>query len=117
MTHFKLALIGFGNVGQELARLLLRKQQELKDNYDLTFSVTAITTGSHGAAIAPDGIDLHEALAIAEKDGMLDSLSAFPAPADKLDFIRQSGADVLFENSPVNYETGQPAVIHIHTAL
>jgi homoserine dehydrogenase len=117
MSHYKLALIGFGNVGQELARLLLRKQQELKDNYDLTFSVTAITTGSHGAAIAPDGIDLHQALEIAEKGGMLDPISTIPAPADKLEFIHQSGADALFENSPVNYETGQPAVDHIRTAL
>ena len=27
------------------------------------------------------------------------------------------GADVLFENTPVNYETGQPAVDHLRTAL
>jgi homoserine dehydrogenase len=34
-----------------------------------------------------------------------------------LDFIRQCGADVLFENTPVNYETGQPAVDHLKLAL
>ena len=34
-----------------------------------------------------------------------------------LDFIHASQADVLFENTPVNYSTGQPAVDHIRTAL
>ncbi len=31
MTHYNLALIGFGNVGRSFARLLLRKEAELKD--------------------------------------------------------------------------------------
>ncbi len=31
--------------------------------------------------------------------------------------IRASGAHVLFENTPVNYESGQPAIDHIRTAL
>jgi homoserine dehydrogenase len=37
--------------------------------------------------------------------------------SDSIDFIKKSGADVLFENSPVNYETGQPALDHIRIAL
>jgi homoserine dehydrogenase len=47
----------------------------------------------------------------------LASLSALAEPANAQDFIRQSGADVLFENSPVNYATGQPAVDHLRLAL
>jgi homoserine dehydrogenase len=34
-----------------------------------------------------------------------------------VDFIRKCGADVLFENTPVNHQNGQPAVEHLHTAL
>ena len=34
-----------------------------------------------------------------------------------LALIRTCGADVLFENTPVNYQTGQPAVDHLRTAL
>jgi homoserine dehydrogenase len=34
-----------------------------------------------------------------------------------VDFIRASGADVLFENTPVNYKTGQPALDHLRAAL
>ena len=36
---------------------------------------------------------------------------------DPLDFIHTVPADVLFENSPVNHETGQPAIDHLRAAL
>lgn len=112
MPHYNLALLGFGSVGKSLARLLLNKQAELHAQYNLTFTVTGIATGRHGMAVNPDGIDLPRALSAG-----LDGLSSRPLPANALDFIAASGADVLFENSPVNYETGQPAVDHLRTAL
>lgn len=112
MAHYRLAMLGFGNVGKALARLLLRKQAELKERYDLTFSVTGIYTARHGAAIDPGGIDLEQALSVD-----LAALSVEPVPQDAFDFIRRSQADALFENSPVNYETGQPAVDHLRLAL
>lgn len=117
MTHYDLALLGFGNVGQALAHLLLRKQDELKGKHNITFAITAIATGSHGAAINPDGLNIEKALAMIEKGGSLDELSAAPAPENKIDFIQASGADVLFENTPVSYNDGQPAIDHLRTAL
>lgn len=111
--NYKLAFLGFGNVGKALAKLLLKKEDELKRRYDLTFTVTGISTGKHGSAINPNGIDLAQALSVRDYS----SLSVVPAPSNALDFIRQCGADVLFENTPVNYETGQPAVDHLKLAL
>ncbi len=114
MSHYRLAFLGFGNVGRALARLLLRKQAEI----GLTFTVTGIATGRHGAAIDPAGLDLDRALALVESGGSLDELHRLSTPVtDGVDFVRRSGADVLFENTPVNYETGQPAVDHLRTAL
>jgi len=117
MRHYNLALLGFGNVGRALARLLLEKATELRERYQISFAFTAIATGRHGAAIDPNGLDIQRALALVESGGSLDELSRQPSPADRLDFIRASGADVLFENTPVNYESGQPAVDHLRTAL
>ena len=118
MPHYRLALLGFGNVGQALARLLLRKQAELKDRYDLTFRVTGIATGRHGAALDSNGIDLERALEVIAAGGYaLSTLTPGPPPADALEFIRRSQADVLFENTPVNYANGQPAVDHLRAAL
>ena len=117
MSDYKLALLGFGNVGRALARLLLRKRQELLDQYCLTFAVTGIFTARHGAAIGLDGLDLEAALSVLEGGGSLSSLSVQPVTANAFDFIRQCGAGVLFENTPVNYATGQPAVDHLRMAL
>lgn len=122
MSHYNLALLGFGNVGRALARLLIQKAPDLHSRYGITFSVTGIATGTHGSAIDLEGLEIEAALKVVEFDDKiagtgLDGLSAEPVPANAIDFINRCGADVLFENSPVNYETGQPAVDHISTAL
>ena len=67
--HYKLALIGFGNVARALARLLIRKQDLLKKQYDVTFSFTGIATGKHGFAVNTNGLDIQEALELVE-DGI-----------------------------------------------
>ena len=114
--HYNLALIGFGNVARALARLLLRKQDLLKSQYDVTFSFTGIATGRHGYAVNPDGLDIEEALALVESGKSITPLSTLPVE-DSLSVIKQSNADVMFENSPVNTQTGQPALDHIRLAL
>ena len=117
MTHYNLALLGFGNVGQSLARLLRNKQNELQAKYGISFTITAIATGSHGRAIDPAGIDIEAALQRMAAGDSLNDLSAQPAPVDNIAFIQASGADVLFENTPVSYADGQPAINHLTVAL
>lgn len=116
--HYKLALIGFGNVARSLVRLLIRKKDLLKSSYDVTFSFTGISTGRHGFAVNPDGIDIEKALELVESGNDISSLNNSQSSiANSLDVIQHSSADVLFENSPVNTQTGQPALDHIRTAL
>ncbi|HEY5984325.1 MAG TPA: homoserine dehydrogenase [Anaerolineales bacterium] len=114
--HYKLAFVGFGNVARALVRLLERKRSLLKTDYDITYSVTGIATGRHGYAANPDGIDAQRALSLVERGESLSGLSAAPL-RDSLSVIRESKADVLFENSPVNHATGQPALDHVRAAL
>ena len=114
--HYNLALIGFGNVARALARLLLRKQDLLKSQYDITFSFTGISTGRHGFAVNPDGLDIQKALELVESGNSISPLSTFQI-GDSLAVIKNSQANVMFENSPVNTQTGQPALDHIRTAL
>lgn len=116
MEH-KLALIGFGNVGRALGRLLLRKREEIADRYDVTFRIVAIGTGRHGAALDPGGVDLKTALDLADAGEPISPLSATAPPETTVELIRSCGADVLFENTPVDYETGQPALDHLRAAL
>ena len=117
MPHYNLVLIGFGNVGQALARLLLRKQDSLQSDYEISFAVTAITTGRHGAAINALGIDLKKALHLAERGGSLEELTTTVVPDNLVSLFKAAQAQVLFENTPVSYETGQPAIDTIRAAL
>lgn len=117
MTNYNLAFIGFGNVGQALARLLLCKREEILTNYNLTFRVTGIATGRHGMAIDPQGIDPQRVLTCLAAGQSLNGLSALPGLSGLNDFIASCGAQVMFECTPVNYTTGQPAVDYLRAAL
>ncbi len=114
--HYKLVFIGFGNVARALARLFLRKQDVLQSGYGITFSATGIATGSHGFAVNPDGLDLLACVETAEAGGSLDKFTKIPV-TNSLEVIQHSQADFMFENSPVNHGTGQPAIDHVRTAL
>jgi homoserine dehydrogenase len=114
--HYKLALIGFGNVARSLVRLLERKSGLLQKEYGITYSITGIGTGRHGFAINPNGLDAKQALELVEDGQSIFPLSSFPVQ-DSLAVIQHSQADVMFENSPVNYDTGQPAIDHVRAAL
>jgi homoserine dehydrogenase len=114
--HYKLAFIGFGNVARALARLLIRKQDLLKSQYDITFSFTGIATGRHGFAVNPNAIDIENVFELVESGWDISSLSSI-AVQDSFAVIQHSQADVMFENSPVNTQTGQPALDHIRRAL
>lgn len=117
MRQYKLALLGFGNVGRAFGRLLIRKRETIERTHDLTYSVTAIATRSRGGVIDLNGVDLDEAIRCVEAGEPLSNLSEDQVPQDMVSFIENCDADVLFENTPVDYETGQPAVDHIRTAL
>jgi homoserine dehydrogenase len=117
MNNYPIALLGFGNVGQALARLLQNKRELLLCEHGLSFSITGIATARHGMLIQPDGVDIERALQLITSGGSLAELSSHPTLDNPFEFIQSCGAQVLFENTPVNYADGQPAVSYIRTAL
>jgi homoserine dehydrogenase len=64
-------------------------------------------------AIDPDGLDLKQALRV----DSFEPLSRIEPQTSIFDFIRHCGADFLFENSPVNHETGQPALDYLREGI
>jgi homoserine dehydrogenase len=112
MPDGKLVLLGFGNVGRALARLLLDKQRDLPP-----LRVVGVLTGRHGGALDPHGLDLRAALRLAEQGGSLAELSPSPAPDPWADFLAASGAQALVETTPVNYDTGRPALDYLRAGL
>ena len=115
----KIAMVGFGNVGQGLAEILNRKQAALKRRQGYEYRVVAISDARLGALCDPEGLDLGRALKVLGKTG---SLAAYRGPRvqkgwDALRTIRESEADVVVELAWTDLTTGQPAIRHCETAL
>jgi homoserine dehydrogenase len=92
-----LALIGYGNVGRALGRLICSKQSEFP------FRITGIHTAHHGTAISFKGLPL-------EPD--------FGAAARSIEeFLDGAKADAAVELTTLNPTTGEPATSHIRAAL
>lgn len=97
----KVAIIGFGAVGQGLARALA----------GTGFAITVVAD-SRSAAISADGLDISGVLARKEETGLCGT------PGIGVPEILASGAfDILVEVSPTNADTGEPALSTIRSAL
>ncbi len=58
MPEYNLCLVGFGNVGRALARLLQTKTAELHDQYGIDWRITGVGTRRKGWLANPDGLDV-----------------------------------------------------------
>ena len=93
----KLALIGYGNVGRAFARLMQRKQSTYPSR------IVAIHTARHGSAYDPKGLPPEP---------------VFGPPAGNIDeFLDKARAEVAIELTPLNPESGEPAISHIRAAF
>ena len=72
MANYSLALIGYGNVGRAFGRLLVRKGDVLREQFNATCKVIGIATSRHGIAIDLSGIDLEKAQTLVESGCGLD---------------------------------------------
>jgi homoserine dehydrogenase len=103
MTGMRVALLGFGSVGQGVGRMLGEK--------DLPLTLTAIAD-SKGGVIDPKGISIPEAFARKKKTG-----SCGRPKVTASDIVKSDAYDILVEVTPTNMATGEPALTHIRTAL
>jgi homoserine dehydrogenase len=115
----RLALIGFGNIGQGLAQLLIEKAADLDARYGFSASIVAVSTLRKGGLYQPTGLDLTALL----RAGQAGSFASYPDTVglvrnlDPLATIRQTNADVVIEVTYTDYTTGEPALSHVRAAL
>jgi len=114
--RLNLAFLGFGQAGRAFTRLLLNRRRWFLREFGLEWKVTGIATRSHGMALDHAGLDLQKILRSWKAGRGLDRFHAGPACSSTSDFIRQCGADVLFEMSVLTL-TGEPAATYIREAL
>ena len=111
--RFTLCLIGFGNVGRELVKLINRKHGEIESRYSIDLRIVGIATGQHGIVMDPKGIDGEAA--IGDWSRLLQQTAT--ALPDSFTLIRECGADAMIEMTPIDRDTGRPAIDHIEAAL
>lgn len=117
MENYRLALIGFGNVGQGLAQILRDQGQELAQRYGAQFQVVAVSDFLKGSLYDPSGLDPAQLLQANEQDGHLHNVEATHRGWDALETITRSNADIVVEISYTDLQTGEPALSHIRAAL
>jgi len=119
MPH-KVAVIGFGTVGQGLAEILRDKAKELRAQYGLEAQIVAISDSMKGAIYHPDGLNIDTALTTVHDTGSLDhypDMAGLVRDWDSLTTIRNSNADTIVEVAWTDIQTGEPAISHIRTAF
>jgi homoserine dehydrogenase len=106
---YNLCIVGLGNVGSALVALLQRKRQDLAERYGIEWRITGVATRRLGWLVAPDGFTPEKLVA--------GDFSEAKKAEDLADWLRTAKVDALFEASSLNAETGEPAIMHVRTAL
>src|SRR5260221_3566305 len=113
MPSYNLAIVGFGNVGRAFLRLMIAKEPELRRKYDIRWRLTGVATRRVGWFADADGFN-----PIALLNGHWPARAANSTqPKDVREWLERAKADVFFEASSLEAQTGQPALDHLKAAL
>lgn len=110
----KLALLGFGTVGQGICEILLDKKEYLKEKYNYEFDVVAVADFVYGNVYNPDGLDIPFML---EQVKAKKKFTKDVTDKDNITLIKECNADVLCELTFTDLKTGGPAVDHCRAAF
>ena len=108
MKRFKVCFIGFGNVGRALARLLVAKSAELRENYGIEWEITGVATRRMGWRASDDAIDVSALLAGTHQTTTHAGIN---------EWLAHAKPDVVFETTSLNPENGQPAIEYLRASL
>lgn len=112
----RIILCGFGVVGQNFAKLLLSRSEDLYAKHGLKPRVVGVFD-SKGSAASSAGIDLERLLETKKKHGNIRKYHNKERQANGLDMIKGLEAEVLIETTPSNYKDAEPGMSHIVTAM
>jgi homoserine dehydrogenase len=112
----RLIIIGFGNVGQNLVRILLSKSAELYSLYGLNPKVVACVD-SKGVAISQDGLDFDRLLGAKSAKKSVSAYHGNSVVYNPVEIIENTEAEVVVELTPTNLENGEPGITHITSAM
>ena len=115
--EIRLALIGFGVVGQGLAEILIDEEDLLRRLYGVELRVVAISDTQKGSVYDPAGIDLVRLLDLVASTQRIDDYPGGTKGWDSVKTIKESNANVIVEVSWTDIDTGEPAITQVRTAI
>src|SRR5579872_5828468 len=98
MPSYNLAIVGMGNVGRALLRLLISKETELRRRYDIRWRLTGVATRRTGWCADSDGLNPLAAL----HGHSLIQHGNTSQPHNLREWLEKTRADVLFEATSLN---------------
>jgi homoserine dehydrogenase len=115
--EYRLAIIGFGNVGQGFAEILRDHGPRLLEQFGVRFRIVGVSDNLKGSVHDPAGFEPGDLLDAVRLSGNLGGVNAPDRGWDGAEMARRSEADVVVELSYTDLETGEPATGHIKAAL
>ena len=118
--EMRIALLGCGNVGTRLIKLLAAKDAALRAEHDLAIRISGAYTRRAGGWTAPDGLAPADVAASGwpgAVPGERLPVDAQPFAGDGMTFAGTCPADLLVEITTLNPADGQPALDHVRAAL
>ncbi len=110
----KIALIGFGTVGQGLCEILRDKKDYLNKKYGYDYSIVAVADFAYGNVYNPDGLDIDQMLVEATNKS---KFTKDQSDLSTVELINECNADVVCELTYTDLKTGGPAVDFCRAAL
>ncbi|MBN2797277.1 MAG: hypothetical protein JXR88_17835 [Clostridia bacterium] len=117
MRIIRVALLGFGNAGKAFGELLIKNEQRMKEELDVKILVTGVVTGTRGAIIDEEGINLRKVIDDLTETGRFSKDTKGLCNMTTKEVIQEANYDVAIEITPLDVFTGQPALEHIIMAM
>ncbi len=113
----RIAIIGFGTVGQGLAKIFQEQPNLISECTGRQAVITAVADQQFGVVSLAQGLQPDTLLKAAREQKSFAGLEGFHADWDASQMIENAPADLLVELSYTNLVTGEPASSYIRTAL
>jgi homoserine dehydrogenase len=114
--ELRIALSGFGNVGQGLAMILRQHGDDYRRRYDASILLTGVMDRG-GAAVDRRGLDLARLLAAKKESGTVRAYSSNSSGMDVGTLLARSEADVLVEAASTNFESAEPGWTFVRESI
>ena len=117
MKALRLALLGFGTVGQWLAEALHTRRVWLQQEYGVAVTLTSVGTRRYGLIYRRDGLDIPTLLDLVATRQPLTAHPAVTHWTNILEGLEATSGDVLAEATGATLRSDEPGLSYIRAAL